>query len=70
MIFQNQTQEEHDELSFNLRISFERVALSIQFLEKCSPSKENKDIVERMIVRILEHDTDLKKLEQEQEKED
>jgi hypothetical protein len=65
MIIQEATQEEHNELSFMLRISFERTALAIQFLEKCSPSKENKDIIERM--RILEHDTDLNKLENEVE---
>ena len=57
---------EKERFHLYLRTQFDRVALAIQFLEKGSPDKENKDIMERFIVRTLIHDTDLNKVENEE----
>lgn len=57
---------EREDFQFHLRIQFDRIALAIQFLEKTSPSQENKDIIERFIVRAIIHDTDLNKIEDEE----
>ena len=52
---------EQEEIQFQLKILFDRISLSIQFLEKANPSKDSREIMERFIVHALIHTTDLNK---------